>query len=70
MLLKEMKDLKRNYKDNYDKLKNMKTDSADVQRDIDMVKGQLIVNFEQWYSENFESSNDPNNILDNQDENY
>ncbi len=30
MMLKEMKDLKRNYKDNYDKLKNLKVDINDL----------------------------------------
>ena len=30
MLLKEMKDLKRNYRDNYDKLKTFKNDVNDL----------------------------------------
>lgn len=30
MLLKEMKDLKKNYRDNYDKLKNIKSEVNDV----------------------------------------
>jgi len=49
MLLKEMKDLKKNYRDNYDKLKNIKGEVNDIQSNIDGCKQQLILNFEQWY---------------------
>jgi kinesin family protein 6/9 len=54
MLLKEMKDLKKNYRENYDKLKNLKSEVNDVQNNIDACKQQLIANFEQWYQEEFE----------------
>jgi hypothetical protein len=49
MLLKEMKDLKKNYRENYDRLKNLKVEVNDIQTNIDNYKQQLIVNFEQWY---------------------
>lgn len=54
MLLKEMKDLKRNYRDNFDKLKNFKVEVADIQANIDNTKQQLIYNFENWYLQEFE----------------
>jgi hypothetical protein len=38
MLLKEMKDLKRNYRDNYDKLKALKSDVSDLETNIDNMK--------------------------------
>jgi hypothetical protein len=38
MLLKEMKDLKKSYRENYDKLKNIKTDINDIQNTIDNTK--------------------------------
>ena len=38
MLLKEMKDLKRNYRENYDKLKNLKVEVNDIQGNIDNMK--------------------------------
>lgn len=54
MLLKEMKDLKRGYRENYDRLKNLKVEVADIQANIDSTKQQLIYNFENWYLEEFE----------------
>ena len=38
MLLKEMKDLKKNYRENYDKLKNLKVEVNDIQGHIDNMK--------------------------------
>ena len=55
MLLKEMKDLKKSYRENYDKLKNLKGEVEDIQTNIDNYKQQLILNFEQWYAEEFEA---------------
>ncbi len=54
MFLKEMKDLKKNYRDNYDKLKNLKLEVNDIQANIDNLKQQLIGNFETWYAEEFD----------------
>ena len=55
MLLKEMKDLKKNYRENFDKLKNLKVEVNDIQTNIDSMKQQLIYNFENWYAEEFEA---------------
>ncbi|CDW82929.1 kinesin motor domain-containing protein [Stylonychia lemnae] len=55
MLLKEMKDLKKNYRENYDKLKNLKVEVNDIQSNIDSMKQQLIYNFEGWYADEFEA---------------
>ena len=38
MLLKEMKDLKKSYRENYDKLKNLKVEVNDLQTNIDSMK--------------------------------
>lgn len=38
MLLKEMKDLKKNYRENFDKLKNYKVEVNDIQSNIDSMK--------------------------------
>lgn len=38
MLLKEMKDLKKNYRENYDKLKNLKVEVNNIQTNIDGMK--------------------------------
>jgi hypothetical protein len=52
--LRESKDLKKGYRAEYDKVKNLKVDVQDLQNNIDSTKQQLIVAFEQWYQENFE----------------
>jgi len=38
MLLKEMKDLKKNYRENYDRLKNLKVEVNDLQMNVDQMK--------------------------------
>ena len=53
-MLRKMKDLKKIYRDNFTALKNRKSEFADSQRQIDLIKEQLISAFEQWYSEEFE----------------
>ena len=53
-LLREMKDLKKNYRDNYDKLKQAKVAIVDAQGNIDGMKQQIVFDFERWYSEEFE----------------
>ena len=54
MLLREMKDLKRGYREHYDKLKQAKGSIADAQTNIDAMKQQIVFEFERWYSEEFE----------------
>lgn len=51
-----MKDLKRSYRDTYDKLKQVKTAINDSQGNIDGMKQQIVVEFERWYSEEFEAA--------------
>lgn len=46
MLLKEMKDLKKSYREHYDRMKQLKVEINDLQTNIDNMKQQLIVNFE------------------------
>jgi len=53
-LLKEMKDLKKAYREDFDRLKAQKVDANDLQLNIDTSKQQLIVNFENWYLATFE----------------
>ena len=52
--LRESKDLKKGYRAECDKVKNLKVDVQDLQNNIESTKQQLIVAFEQWYQENFE----------------
>lgn len=54
MLLKEMKDLKKNYKENYDKFKNLKEEINDLQTNVDNLKQQLVLSFENWYIDEFD----------------
>ena len=49
VLLKQMKDSKKQYRDSFANLKDMKIDLANNQRKIDVVKEQLISGFEEWY---------------------
>ena len=56
MMLKEMKDLKRDYRDNFSKLKGLKQELASLQINIDKSKEQMIYLFENWYIDTFEES--------------
>jgi len=53
-LLREQKDMKKGYRTEFDKIKTFKTDVQDLQLNIDNMKQQIIVSFEQWYADNFE----------------
>ena len=55
VLLKEMKDLKRDYRDNYGKLKGLKEGMNSLQANIDASKEQMIFQFENWYANEFEA---------------
>ena len=50
-----MKDLKKDYREKYDRLKNLKVEISDIETNIDNMKQQLILNFENWYAEEFEA---------------
>lgn len=54
-LLREMKDLKRNYRENFDKLKQTKLVLVDTQTTIDQMKQQIVFEFEQWYADEFDN---------------
>ena len=55
-LLRELKDLKRGYRDQYEKLKQVKVGINDAQGNVDNMKQQIVLDFERWYSEEFESA--------------
>lgn len=55
-LLREMKDLKRSYRDQYEKLRQVKVAIQDAQNNVDSMKQQIVIDFERWYSEEFETS--------------
>ena len=54
LMLRELKDLKRTYRDNYSTLKGLKQELANLQRQIDTSKEQMIFSFENWYAAEFE----------------
>lgn len=54
IMLKDLKDLKREYRDQYSNLKGLKSDLLSLQKNIDASKEQLIFKFEQWYADTFE----------------
>ena len=49
-----MKDLKKVYRDNFARLKNLKMSYSENQAQIDVVKEQLISQFENWYAQEFD----------------
>ena len=53
-MLKELKDVKRIYRDNFTKLKGLKQEIASLQANIDASKEQMIFRFENWYADTFE----------------
>ena len=55
VMLRAMKDLKKNYRDSFNALKEEKRQYSEAQRQIDLVKEQLISQFEQWYASEFET---------------
>ena len=49
-----MKDLKRHYRENYEKLRQVKISIADAQNNVDGMKQQIVLEFERWYLDEFE----------------
>lgn len=49
VLLREMKDLKKSYRDLFGSLKIAKEDSHSAQQQIDVLKESLLIQFENWY---------------------
>lgn len=56
VLLRQMKDLKKVYRDQFGELKSLKQDLEEGQSQIDVVKEQLLTRFEDWYQITFEAS--------------
>lgn len=56
VMLRKMKDLKKIYRDNFTVLKGQKTEYAEGQKQIDIIKEQLINAFEEWYAVEFEQA--------------
>lgn len=54
IMLREMKDLKRSYRDNFSKLKGVKSDINSLQNNINTSKEQMIIQFENWYVQEFD----------------
>lgn len=54
VMLKEMKELKRDYRENFNVLKGYKQELKSLQENIDSAKEQLIFTFENWYESEFE----------------
>ena len=52
--LKELKELKKNYREAYKALKESKSETSFSQQAIDSLKQKLINTFEEWYSDTFE----------------
>ena len=55
VMLRQMKDLKKTYRDNFTVLKNEKRDFSESQKQVDLIKEQLIAQFEEWYADCFEA---------------
>lgn len=58
VLLKHMKDQKKQYRDSFAHLKEMKVNLSNNQTRIDVIKEQLIASFEEWYATEFETPSD------------
>jgi len=58
-MLREMKDMKRDYRDNFSQLKALKQECANINDNIDAAKEQLIFQFEEWYASEFEVGDHP-----------
>lgn len=57
--LREIKDLKRDYRELYKELKELKNAISFSQQGIDNAKQRLVTDFEQWYDETFEDQASP-----------
>jgi len=53
-MLKDMKELKREYRNHFNTLKGYKQELKSLQENVDRSKEQLICTFEEWYNEEFE----------------
>lgn len=53
-MLREMKDMKKAYRDMFGDLKTHKEAQHTAQQQIDLLKEKLLVTFEQWYRDTFD----------------
>jgi kinesin family protein 6/9 len=54
-MLKQLKEHKKIYRENFDQYKSLKGDAFFIQNSVDQLKESLIFKFEVWYDENFEA---------------
>lgn len=54
--LKDLKDLKKAYRDAFNGLKSTKKEAAYTSQAIDNAKQSLVENFEGWYDDNFDTT--------------
>jgi len=54
--LKELKDLKKSYREAFNSLKNTKKEAQYTAQAIDNAKQNLVDGFERWYEDNFDVS--------------
>ncbi len=59
--LKRVKDLKQQYRDAYDQLKQNRTEVDYLSRSVDRCREKLILDFETWYQDSFDFSNSSSN---------
>lgn len=52
--MQRLKELKKSYRENYDKLKGLRGEVYYIQQSIDTLKQQLVGAFEDWFSATFE----------------
>ena len=57
-LLQKMKELKRIYRENFEKLRESKAQVFYIQQSIDSLKQSLVGAFEDWYTQNFDDGED------------
>ena len=55
-LLQRMKELKKTYRACYAELKTVKSTCSQISQSIDQSKQKLVGDFEQWYEDNFDMS--------------
>lgn len=57
-MIQRMKELKKVYRENFNQLKDAKTQVFYIQQSIDSLKQSLVGAFEDWYTQNFDEGDD------------
>lgn len=60
-----MKEVKKQYRENYEQLKSLRGEVYYIQQSIDSLKQQLVSSFEDWYLATFEQEQDNNDNIVN-----